>query len=124
VLALYAGIVLPMLIGFTDIVLRTILKTQMASTVILVVSFAVQFLGYLLGFFYLWRWLLSSYRFESTKTLLEGATAALSLITLFFYAFLFQADKMFSNLVWLLFYAAVIFSFYLIGRRLLRSETP
>jgi hypothetical protein len=122
-LALYAGAVLPLFIGFTDIVLRTAVKGYMPPSVILVVSFFVQFLGYLLGFFYLWRWLLTSYRFEMPETLPAKATGALLLVTLFFYAFVFRIDNALSNLVWLFFYTAVILSFHLIGRHSLsRAE--
>jgi hypothetical protein len=122
-LTLNAGIVLPLLIGFTDIVLRAAVKEHMTPSALLILSFSVQFLGYLIGFFFLWRWLFASYRFEVPKALIARATAAFLLITLLFYAFLFRVDNLLSNLVWLLFDAAVILSFYLIGRHALcRAE--
>lgn len=120
-LALNAGLLLPLLIGFTDIVLRAALEGNMASSGILAVSFSVQFMGYLIGYFYLWKWLLASYTFKAPKALLSQATAALFIITLLFYVFLFRIDNMLSNMIWLLFYALVVFSFYLIGQRAIRS---
>lgn len=116
VLMLLGGILIPFLVGFTEITLRNAVAGFLQQPYLTVASFTFLLAGYFLGFELLWKWLLRHYAFENPFYLLRLATLALIGCFLVQFGFLFQPENLFSNLIWLLFFAIAASFFYLIGR--------
>ncbi|WP_345976392.1 hypothetical protein [Sulfurimonas sp. HSL3-7] len=117
------GVLLPLLISFTDITLRTILQEYLSQIPLMVLSFLLLFTLYGFGYYFLWQWIVKKYDGDRTK-LLELGTLSVLLSDIAIYASLFQLGNTLSNLIWLGFYLILIAIFYLLGKqRINQSQT-
>ena len=114
------GILLPFLISFLDISLRSILQQDMEETLLLVLSFGWLIVMYAVGYHFLWKHL---YRRVDTDgiELLEKGTLVIILSDLLMYASLFQKANTLSNIIWAGFYLLLITLFYLLGKRVVKQ---
>lgn len=107
---------LPLLISFTDITLRTVLQAYLSQIPLMVISFLLLFALYGFGYFFLWQWIVKKYDRDHTK-LLELGTLSILLSNITIYASLFQQGNTLSNLIWLGFYLILTTMFYLLGKQ-------
>ena len=107
---------LPFLISFVDISLRSVLKEHLSADVMLFVSFAGLLFMYTLGYYFLWKSFSRRKEIEQTK-LVELGTLSIIFSDLIIYASLYQAGNTLSNFTWLGFYLLIIALFYLLGKR-------
>ncbi len=114
------GVLLPLLISFTDITLRITLQDELPADIVLVVSFFLLLVLYTLGYRSLWRWILKRHQTDTTK-LLELGTLSIVFSDLLIYASLYQQGNTLSNLIWLVFYLVLIALFYLLGKRSIKQ---
>jgi len=122
-LFLLGGVLLPLLVSFTDITLRTVLQDHLASAALMVTSFALLLALYTLGYRLLWQWILDKYCVDRIK-LLEFGTLLILLSDIGIYGSLFQRGNTLSNLIWLAFYIVLITLFYMLGKqRINQSQT-
>ena len=117
------GVLLPLLISFTDITLRTVLQAYLGPIPLTLLSFLLLFALYGFGYFFLWKWIVKKYDCDRTK-LLELGTLSILFSDITIYASLFQQGNTLSYLIWLGFYLILIALFYLIGKqRINQSQT-
>ena len=114
---------LPLLVSFTDIALRTVLREYLATVPLLIISFMLLFTLYGFGYRFLWQWIVKKYECDREK-LLELGTLSVLLSDITVYASLFQQGNSVSNMIWLGFYLVLIALFYLLGKqRINQSQT-
>ncbi len=111
-----AGILLPFLISFVDISLRSLLKETLTTNPLMYMSFSTLLLMYAVGYFYLWRMFAKRQGLELQK-LLELGTLLVILSDILLYISLYQAGNTLSNFTWLGFYLLLIALFYVLGKR-------
>jgi len=114
---LLGGILLPFLISFLDISLRSILQADLNGDLLMGLSFTWLVLMYAVGYHFLWKHLLIRKGVNTTE-LLEKGTLVIILGDFLMYASLFQKTNPLSNIIWAGFYLLLIALFYLLGKRL------
>lgn len=110
------GILLPFLISFLDISLRSVLQADLNGDLLSGMSFVWLVLMYAMGYHFLWKHLLKRKGDDSTE-LLEKGTLVIIFSDLLMYASLFQMSNPLSNIIWAGFYLLLIALFYLLGKR-------
>ena len=114
---------LPFLISFLDITIRSILAETLIPDHLLSLSFVLLLVMYSLGYFFLWRHFSQRKELEQQK-LLELGTLSIILSDLIIYTSLYQAGNVLSNLIWMGFYLLLIMLLYMLGKRSVNhSET-
>lgn len=110
------GVLLPLLVSFTDITLRTVLQEYLGQIPLTLLSFLLLFTLYGFGYRFLWQWIVKKFDNDRTK-LLELGTLSILLSNIVIYASLFQQGNTLSNLIWLGFYLILTAMFYLLGKQ-------
>lgn len=119
-LFLLGGVLLPLLVSFNDITLRTVLQDEIDPLALMVISFSLLIVLYGTGYHFLWKWVVKKPGIDHIK-LLELGTLAILFSDLVIYASLFQAGNTLSNFTWLGFYLILIALFYLQGKRSIKQ---
>jgi len=122
---LLGGILIPFLVSFVDISLRSILQESLSPQPLTYLSFGALLLMYGVSYFYLWQHFIKRKGLELVK-LLEFGTLIIIMSDLLMYASLYQASNIRSNFIWLGFYLLLIGLFYLLGKRSMKgvSKNP
>ena len=113
------GILLPFLISFLDISLRSILQQDLSGDLLLGLSFVWLFMMYAVGYHFLWKHLHKRMG-EDAVELVEKGTLVIIFSDLLMYTSLFQKTNSFSNIIWAGFYLLLIALFYLLGKRVVK----
>jgi len=113
---LFGGILIPFLVSFVDISLRSLLQETLSADTLMYVSFLSLFMMYSIAYYYLWRHFVQRKGLEHQK-LLEFGTLLIILSDIMIYLSLYQVGNNLSNFTWLGFYLLLIGLFYILGKR-------
>ena len=118
---IFGGILIPFMISFFDITLRTVTQEALTPDSLLFISFSLMFMLYSFGYYQLFKWLLKSYDVEAIA--LRDQIILVTLISdLIIYGTLFNLDNTFSNLIWAGFYLLLLSTFFLIAQKIIQKK--
>ncbi len=107
---------LPFIISFVDISIRSVLQEALSANMLMYLSFSTLLFMYGIGYFFLWR-MFAKRREIALQKLLELGTILIIISDLLMYASLYQAGNVLSNFIWLGFYLLLIAFFYMLGKQ-------
>jgi hypothetical protein len=121
ILVLSAGVVFPILFGFTDKLLR-ILLVDLNAVALMVSSFAWLLIFYFWGIKFSIEYVTQQFEIADRKKLFKFSNMAFTAVTLIFYFSLISASWL-SNILWGSFYLVTVgFFYWLSSKALLSSE--